>query len=82
MTLNGLEKTIEEGVAKCYRVRKRGVYVGTTKDSQGKLMPLFLTPGLFVVRFADDFVILARSKRMIEEGVLPNLKAFLKERGL
>ena len=35
-----------------------------------------------MVRFADDFVILARSRRMIESTIKPCVDAFLKERGI
>lgn len=34
------------------------------------------------VRFADDFIITARSKEVLENEVKPLVKAFMKERGL
>ena len=41
-----------------------------------------MATGLHVVRFADDVVVLARSRRMIEEAIKPAVEEFLKERGL
>ena len=37
---------------------------------------------LRVIRYADDFVVLARSKRQLETAVLPKLRDFLTARGL
>ncbi len=34
------------------------------------------------IRYADDFVVLARSRRQLERVVLPKLRAFLAARGL
>ncbi len=38
--------------------------------------------GINLVRYADDFIITAKSKEMLEERIKPLLIAFLKERGL
>ena len=37
---------------------------------------------LRLIRYADDFVVLARSRRQLETVVLPKLRTFLAERGL
>jgi len=37
---------------------------------------------LRLIRYADDFVVLARSRRQLETGVLPRLREFLAARGL
>jgi retron-type reverse transcriptase len=37
---------------------------------------------LRLIRYADDFVVLARSRRQLETVVLPKLRAFLEARGL
>lgn len=65
-----------------YNVKKRGIYIGKKKDPQGKTKYGFVYTNLLVVRFADDVVILARSRRMIEKVVRPCLEDFLNERGL
>jgi RNA-directed DNA polymerase len=35
-----------------------------------------------VVRYADDFIVTAHSREMLEEGVIPAIKSFLEARGL
>ena len=81
-TLNGLEETVETSVATAYDVKQRGIYIGSRMNSRGNVQPSFLSTNLFIVRFADDFIILARSKRMIEEVIRPCVNKFLEERGL
>ena len=39
-------------------------------------------PSISLVRYADDFVVIANSKSILETKVLPRLKTFLAERGL
>lgn len=81
-TLNGLEATVEKAVQTTYNVKKRGIYIGMKENSKGNVMPSFLSTHLATVRFADDFVILARSRTMIEEVIKPCVEEFLKERAL
>jgi RNA-directed DNA polymerase len=81
-TLNGLEARVEGTVQKTYNVKKRGIYIGVSPNSKGNKMPRYLSTNLFTVRFADDFIILGRSLKMIEEVVKPCVEEFLKERGL
>ncbi len=38
--------------------------------------------GITVIRYADDFVVLAPSKQTLESYVIPKIKTFLSERGL
>lgn len=38
--------------------------------------------GISLIRYADDFVVTAPSKKLIEQEVLPRLKHFLSQRGL
>jgi RNA-directed DNA polymerase len=40
------------------------------------------SPKVNFVRYADDFIITARSRELLENEVLPVIKTFLKERGL
>jgi RNA-directed DNA polymerase len=40
------------------------------------------SPKVHLIRYADDFIITARSKESIEEEILPMVREFLKERGL
>jgi len=82
MTLNGLEAAIEKGLRLKYNIKERGIYIGKLKNPTGKVKCGFLRTQVSIVRFADDFVILARSRRMLEEAVVPCLNEFLRERGL
>jgi RNA-directed DNA polymerase len=81
-TLNGLEKAVEREVKNKYNVKKRGIYIGVSENSRGNVGPRHLSTNLATIRYADDFVILARSKRMIEETIKPCVERFLSERGL
>lgn len=38
--------------------------------------------GVKVIRYADDFIIMAKTRELLEQKVLPAVKAFLAERGL
>lgn len=79
-TLNGLEGAITEGIQTKYRLNKRGIYVPTKVE--GKVKPTHLSTQQTCVRYADDFIVIGRSKRMIEMAVKPAVISFLKERGL
>lgn len=83
-TLNGLEAAIKEAVAGKYKVRLRGIYIGkkTKALETDKTKYKFLSTQLATIRYADDFIVLARSRRMIEEVIRPAVENFLSERGL
>lgn len=76
-TLNGLEKSVKESL------------MGLTK-SVDQRMPIRLKDGrkarialgVNVVRYADDFIVIARSKNILTKFVNPAIEKFLKERGL
>lgn len=82
LTLNGLEEAVRVSIKRIYNVKKRGIYLGKLNHQRGKVAYGWLATGLHVVRFADDVVVLARSRRMIEEAIKPAVEEFLKERGL
>jgi retron-type reverse transcriptase len=54
--------------------KKTRTYAGGRKDRKFR--------DLRLIRYADDFVVLARSRRQLETAVLPALRVFLAERGL
>lgn len=93
-TLNGLETTIEEALTQKYKVlappcasseaKQRGIYIGKneTKSEGEKTKYRFLSTQLATIRFGVDFIVLARSRRMIEEVVRPTVERFLEARGL
>ena len=57
---------------------------GAFKDGQYILPPYKqgYNKDVCVIRYADDFVITAPSKRVIERWILPKLRRFLEERGI
>ena len=54
----------------------------TLDGLEGKLKTLFPHNRVYMVRFADDFVITGDSKELLENEVRPVVETFLKERGL
>lgn len=82
LTLNGLEEEVTRAVNEYYRVGKRGIYIGKVKGADGKTRYERVLTNLFTVRFADDVIILARSRRMIEQVIKPCVIKFLAIRGL
>jgi group II intron reverse transcriptase/maturase len=80
-TLNGLQEYIAEKVRKAYKGFKRDRFnVKRKVNGKNKWTPLSLK--LFTVRYADDFLVLGRSRRMIIFVVRPAVEEFLKVRGL
>jgi hypothetical protein len=80
--LSELETAIEKSVEEAYNVKKRGIFIGKVSTPGTKAKYKFLATKLFTVRFADDVIVLTKSRRMIEEAVRPCIVRFLKERGL
>ena len=76
-TLNGLEDAVLKSIqpiTKSDHQRKR------IKLSDGRLERVALS--VSVVRYADDFVVLARSKVLLNKYIVPAITDFLAERGL
>ena len=60
------------------------LFAETTKTGK-PIAPFFkkgLNRGVILIRYADDFVVVAPSKEALEEHVIPKVEAFLTERGL
>jgi len=80
-TLNGLQERIRQAVISKYRGFQNTTFSikykqkGKTKYKNQRLK-------IFTVRYADDFLVIGRSKRMIETAVIPAVEEFLSERGL
>lgn len=76
-TLNGLEKIVNEAIHPLTKSREQRMQVKLRDGSFRRIaVPIVL------VRFADDFVIIARSKNILDKYVIPKVIEFLKERGL
>ena len=67
MVLDGMEKTIDEALGIKWR-RVLG-----KNDNPHKI---------HLIRYADDFIVMADSKEILEKKVLPTIENFLKQRGL
>ena len=77
LVLNGLEKVVEESI-KPITTSKAKRYVVKNKEGVRKWYNLFIK----CIRYADDFVVLARSKNVIIKYIKPAVVKFLSERGL
>jgi RNA-directed DNA polymerase len=77
LTLNGLQDQVYKSILPLTKSKEKRLYI---KHADGKITrPLI---NLFIVRYADDFVIIARSKHILENYVKPQVCSFLEERGL
>jgi RNA-directed DNA polymerase len=72
-TLNGLEEVVNNSIKSITKS------VMKTKNRKSGLK---LNLAVVTVRFADDFVVTARSKYLIKTFILPQIEKFLKIRGL
>jgi len=76
-TLDGLEDVIYSSILSLTKSKERR-FIITHKDQTKSRVSL----NLFFVRYADDFVVVARSRHILIKYVLPKIIEFLKVRGL
>jgi RNA-directed DNA polymerase len=76
-TLNGLEKAVDDKMHSVYHINNRGIYLGKFNGTS----KYFMTQSI-CIRYGDDVIITARSKRMITEVIKPAVSKFLSEKGL
>ncbi len=76
-TLNGLEKTIYESIRPITKSKVRRLVI---KD-KGRVVKA-VSLGVAIVRYADDFIVLAKSKNILTTYIRPAIDNFLAERGL
>lgn len=76
-TLNGLEDTILKSI---YPITKSIEQRKPVQLRDGRVVRLNV--GVSMVRYADDFVVVARSKQILNHYVTPAITKFLLERGL
>nr|WAK85003.1 hypothetical protein [Amicula sp. isolate GU52X-4 cfCalB7] len=76
-TLNGLEKTIMNSIHPLTKSKERRIAVHLKDGSRTRI-----ASALAYVRYADDFVVLVRSKHIMNNYVLPSINDLLKPRGL
>lgn len=80
-TLNGLEKTVKESIQGITK-NKEQIIIIKMKGKKDKLERVRLALPVHVIRYADDFIIITRSKNLLQKYISPLLDKFLKERGL
>lgn len=76
-TLNGLEDATYSSVVSLTKSKERRIIIKHRDGSKSRE-----SLNLFIVRYADDFVIIARSKHILIKYVLPKIIEFLEVRGL
>nr|YP_009517197.1 hypothetical protein C0991_000015 [Blastosporella zonata]AYE93078.1 hypothetical protein C0991_000015 [Blastosporella zonata] len=76
-TLNGLEKTVTDSLSPLTKSVEQRMQV---KLRDGTYRRFALATRL--IRYADDFVVITRSKNILDKFVVPAINSFLKERGL
>jgi hypothetical protein len=72
-----LEKTINNSILPLTKSKEKRIVIKLKDGSKTRI-----ASGLAYIRYADDFVVLARSKYIINDLVVPAVKNFLQERGL
>jgi RNA-directed DNA polymerase len=76
-TLNGLEKAVYESIHPITTSKVRRLVI---KDKERVVKAVSL--GVAIVRYADDFVIFAKSRNILTKYIRPAVDEFLEERGL
>jgi len=76
-TLNGLEKTVLDSILPLTKSKERRLVVKSKDNSKTKI-----ASNLACIRYADDFVVFARSKYLMDNYIVPSINAFMKVRGL
>jgi RNA-directed DNA polymerase len=77
LTLNGLEKTVLDSILPLTRSKERRLVVKLKDNSKTRI-----ASNLACIRYADDFVVFARSKYLMDNYIIPSINAFMKARGL
>lgn len=76
-TLNGLEKVVKEAIFPLTKSKEQRMQI-KLKDGRTRRVSVSTE----CVRYADDFVVITRSKNILDKYVLPKVEEFLKVRGL
>lgn len=76
-TLNGLEKVIKRSIHPLTISKDQRMQI---KYSDGRYRRINISTEC--IRYADDFVVITRSKNILDKYITPSINEFLKERGL
>ena len=75
--MNGLEGIVRHSLSKL--TESKDLRMPATM-ADGKKKRISLTTQ--TIRYADDFVVITRSKNLISKYIMPEVETFLRERGL
>lgn len=76
-TLNGLEQTVYDSIRPITTSKVRRLFI---KDKSRVIKAVSL--GVKIVRYADDFIVIAKSRNILNNYIRPEIDKFLAERGL
>lgn len=76
-TLNGLEKAVKEAIHPLTRSKGQRMQI---KHRDGKYRRISLSTEC--IRYADDFIVITRSKNILDKYINPAINKFLEERGV
>ena len=76
-TLNGLEKLVKGSIHPLTKSKDQRMQI---KYNDGKYRRINLSTEC--IRYADDFIVITRSKNLLDKYITPAINEFLKERGL
>lgn len=76
-TLNGLEKVVLESINPLTKSPDQRMSIKLADGLKSRI-----ALAMNVVRYADDFIVIARSQNILRRYITPAINEFLKERGL
>lgn len=76
-TLNGLEKEVMDSINLLTKSKEKRILIKLKGGSKTRIVS-YLT----YVRYADDFIVLVKSRHLSKNYVIPSIERFLKKRGL
>lgn len=76
-TLNGLERVVKEAIHPLTKSKEQRMQIKLRDGTRRRI-----NISVECIRYADDFIVIARSKNILDKYVMPAIKKFLDERGL
>jgi len=76
-TLNGLEEAVKKSLHPLTKSTEQRMQIKLRDDTFRRI-----NLATELIRYADDFVVITRSKNLLDKYVIPTINEFLKERGL
>lgn len=76
-TLNGLEQVVNKSIYPLTKSKEQRMSI-RSRDGRTRRISI----GTVCIRYADDFIVITRSKNILDRYIQPAIESFLKERGL